>query len=596
MRDTKHFMLGGLLLAGGLHAQQETGSDRVNTVNPRYDLVKIRPSSFQPRVTAMALRPDGKLVVVTAGQSWAAGTGAEIRSMYLLDGVEGADPEKITVKKIAGSNLISDPMGLVILDGAYYLTDKDDLIKVVDNNGDEVLDAKTSVGKWKYGNTGHEFAFGPVYKDGFFYVSLSVQLAGPGPSAKVQNADERGTVVKMNATTGAYTVMAGGLRTPNGIGLGPKGEIFVTDNQGSWLPSCKLLNIRQGRTYGHMIDAPVPVFQNQPVSPPVVWTPHADIGRSPGEPALMTTGPYAGQMVFGDLSQGGVKRVFLEEVDGEYQGAIMPLSGGLESGMHRIIVGKDGSMYLGGIGNGDLHNWGWMGTKFGLQKLKPNGKSLFEILAVRSRRNGMEIEFTEPIAADYDPAKVEVFQWWYEPTYTYGGPKKDVTRRVIRSRQISPDGKSLFLEVEGLKTGQVTHIKAYGIKSKSGLNPWFNEAWYTLNAISKTSAFDNSTAGFADGRGVRERRGVRDGSDGRSGEFRIQGLGHVHLGRLGLQATLPPGAEDLEIRDMRGALVASRVVRGETALLWNAALPGPGLYLAVLRTGSRRQSIPFTAL
>jgi hypothetical protein len=557
----------------------ETGPDRVNTVNPRYDLVKIRPANFQPRVTAMAFRPDGKLVVITSNQGWAAGTGAEQKSMYLLDGVHGTDPEAIKVTKINAPNLFNDVQGLIILDDGYYVSDKDKVLKLTDANGDGIFETKATVGRFKFGGTGHEFAFGPAYKDGHFYLALSVQLAGPGPSAKVQNTSERGTVIKMNATTGAYTVVADGFRTPNGIGFGPKGELFVTDNQGSWLPSCKLMNVKQGRTYGHRIDSPVPAFQHLPVSPPVVWTPHADIGRSPGEPALMTVGPYAGQMVFGDLSQGGVKRVFMEEVNGELQGAIMPLSGGLESGMHRIIVGPDGSMYLGGIGNGDLHNWGWMGTKFGLQRLKPNGKELFEILAVRSRRNGMEVEFTEPISPTFDPAKIEVLQWWYEPTYDYGCCKRQSTKRVVKDRRISPDGKSLFIEVEGLQAGWVTHIKTSTVKSRTGQNPFFTDVFYTLNAISPSSAFDNTSSRSLPGEAAR------------LAGFRAMSL----PGALSLE--LPSGSEVVALRDLGGRLIAERDVRAHAGktLLWKGALPGPGAYVATVRTALGRHSMPFTS-
>ena len=551
----------------------ETGADRITTLNPRYDLKRIRPSNFEPRVTGMAFRADGKLVLSTVntlfGADWAAGMGADAKSLYLLSGIDGPDPEKIIVKKIAGPDgaaKLVDPQGIVILDGAYYVSDKDKLLKLEDSNGDDVIDVRTEVAHWKWGKSNHEFAFGPAYKDGYFYLTTSVQLAGPGPSAKVQNVDERGTCLKVSRADGSVEVIAGGLRTPNGIGFGPRGEIFVTDNQGSYLPSSKLINIRKGRTYGHLIDSPVPVFQNQPVSPPVVWMPQDEIGQSPSQPVLLTMGPYAGQMAFGDVAQGGVKRVNLEEVNGEFQGAIMPLSGGLEGGMDRILLGADGSLYLGGIGKGDQENWGWKGTLFGLQRLQPNGKSLFEILAVHSRKDGMELEFTEPIATDFDATKLEVWQWWYQPTYDYGGPRKDRVRLTVKTTRVSTDGKSLFMQVDGLKTGQVTNIKAYGIKSKAGQEPYFYETWYTLNAISPSSAFEVTASGG-------ERRSLA-----RIPGFRVRGPSGGSL-----RIDLPGDAESLELRDMRGTCLASRGVKGITTVDWELRLPGRGVYIAALR-------------
>ena len=48
--------------------------------------------------------------------------------------------------------------------------------------------------------------------------------------------------------------VAGGLRTPDGIGWGPEGGIFVTDNQGDWLPSSKLVHIKQDRFFNHYMN------------------------------------------------------------------------------------------------------------------------------------------------------------------------------------------------------------------------------------------------------------------------------------------------------------------------------------------------------
>jgi hypothetical protein len=97
---------------------------------------------------------------------------------------------------------------------------------------------------------------------------------------------------------------------------------------------------------------------------------------------------------------------FLEEVQDpaisrlEYQGAVFPFTGGLEAGMHRLKIRSNGDIFVGGLGNGEQTNKGWRGTRFGLQKISAiPGDTAFDMLAVRSRRNGMEIEFTRPVGA-----------------------------------------------------------------------------------------------------------------------------------------------------------------------------------------------------
>jgi cytochrome c len=67
-------------------------------------------------------------------------------------------------------------------------------------------------------------------------------------------------------------------------------------------------------------------------------------------------------------------------------------------------------------------NWGQEGKLwYGLQRMKYNGNSAFEMLAVRAKTNGMEVEFTEPLREGdgWNPAQFAVDQWYYKPTINY---------------------------------------------------------------------------------------------------------------------------------------------------------------------------------
>ena len=117
--------------------------------------------------------------------------------------------------------------------------------------------------------------------------------------------------------------VAGGLRTPNGIGWGPEGDMFVTDNQGGWLPASKLVQIKQDRFFNHYTNPDGP-FDDQPVTQPVLWLPQNEIANSPSTPLLLKTGPFAGQMLFGDVTYGGLQRAYLEKVNGAVPGRGVP--------------------------------------------------------------------------------------------------------------------------------------------------------------------------------------------------------------------------------------------------------------------------------
>jgi cytochrome c len=187
-------------------------------------------------------------------------------------------------------------------------------------------------------------------------------------------------------------------------------------------------------------------------------------------------------MLFGDVSHGGIKRVYLEKVNGDYQGAVFRFTQGLKAGVNRLRWGPDGALYIGGVGM--VGGWSWRGQRSGLQKIRYNGTSTFEILSVSALSNGFTIEFTEPLAAGQAENKSDflVKQWWYLPTAAYGGPKQDETIMDIRKVTVSKDRRSVSLEIPGLKPGHVVYFLLNDqLTSKNNHSLWSGEAWYTLN-------------------------------------------------------------------------------------------------------------------
>ncbi|MDQ7906241.1 DUF1080 domain-containing protein [Phytohabitans sp. ZYX-F-186] len=448
-------------------------------VHPGFTLTNLRPAGFEPKVTGMDWLPDGRLVICTWGGSDQSGT-SQAGEVYIL-GNTGSGP--VTVKRIAGS--LKEPMGLKVVDGTVYVTEKQRLTALVDTNGDEVADRLDTVATWPLGGNFHEFAFGLLYQDGYFYLNLSVAIDYGGATTVPQPAPNRGTSIKVNRATGEVSYVAGGLRTPHGIGWGPEGGLFVTDNQGGWLPASKLLHIKQGRFFNHYT-TPAGPFDNVPVTPPVLWMPQNEIANSPSTPLLMPSGPYAGQFLVGDVTYGGLQRAFLEKVNGEYQGALFRLTQGLEAGVSEVGLGPDGAVYIGGLGAGG--NWGQTGKlTYGLQKLTPNGTNVFDILAMRATGTGFELEYTQPLSAATAASlasRYTVKQWRYEATSAYGGPKLDEETLPVTAATLSADGRKVSLTVGGRKAGRVVYVRSpRPFTSSTNQSLWSTEAWYTLNAV-----------------------------------------------------------------------------------------------------------------
>jgi len=451
----------------------------LESVHPGYALTDLRPAGFEPKVTGMAWTADDRLVVSTWG-----GSNLSTGEVYILDGVTTATgPGDVTVKKVAGG--LKEPQGVAVVDGVIYVSQKHELTELRDTNGDEVADEFRTVATWPFGGNFHEFAFGLLYKGGNFYLNLSVAINEGGATTNPQPATSRGTSVVVNKRTGKVSYVAGGLRTPNGIGWGPDGELLVTDNQGGWLPASKLVKVEQDRFFNHYTN-PVGPFDANPVTRPMLWLPQNDIANSPSTPVTLKKGPYRGQLLIGDVTYGGLQRAYLEQVHGVDQGAVFRHTQGLEAGVNEVSIGPDGAVYVGGLGAGG--NWGQAGKlSYGLQKLTPNGANVFDMKSMSATRDGFKIEYTRPLST----ATVEnidqcyrLSQWRYAPTPAYGGPKIDEESLAVTDAKVSSDRKTVTLTVDGLKRDRVVYLRSpRPFTAANGEELWNTEAWYTLNEI-----------------------------------------------------------------------------------------------------------------
>lgn len=458
----------------------------LDAVHPSYDLFTVRPEGFEPKVGGMDFLSDGRLVI----SRWDPEGG-----VYLLDGVHGNDRSAITAKRIAFG--LAEPLGLSVIpagdtlapDGdRLFVLQKQELTELIDHDGDDVIDEyRTVCNAWPVSDNFHEFAFGLAYKDGKLYGALAIAI-NPGGASTQPQKPQRGRIVEIDPDTGAQRFLGRGLRTPNTVGIGLDGELFVCDNQGDWLPSSKLIHVdlEKPDAFWESRAALPPDWIEKPSTPPVLWMPQGEIGNSPSEPgAFPEHSPFAGQMLHAEVTHGGLKRDFLEKVDGRYQGAVLRFTQGLEAGINRFAVAPNGDLFVGGVGSGG--NWSHKNKRFGLQRLRYNGITTFEMHAVRAKSNGFEIEFTKPLAegVGHDAGDYFVQQWAYKPTEGYGGPKIDPHRLAVRSATVSLDRRRVFLEIAGLKPEHIVYfrLRRDRVTDDDSADLWSTEAWYTLNAI-----------------------------------------------------------------------------------------------------------------
>jgi hypothetical protein len=175
-------------------------------------------------------------------------------------------------------------------------------------------------------------------------------------------------------------------------------------------------------------------------------------------------------------------RVYLEKVNGRYQGACFPFRQGFASGNLSLEFAQDGSLFVGGTDRG----WGARGGKpFALQRLIWTGKIPFEIREMRARPDGFELTFTQPLdpstAADPASYRMETYTYIYQSNY--GSPEVDKTTPLIKEITVAQDGLSARLSVEGLQEGHVHELHLGGVRSAKGEKLLHPVAYYTMNYI-----------------------------------------------------------------------------------------------------------------
>lgn len=427
--------------------------------------------------------------------------------IWIADGVMGDSPAPKW--KLFASGL-HEVLGLAAKDGALYATQRGEVTKITDDNGDGRGDTFATFGNtWGINGNYHEYAFGSKFdKEGNLWVALCLT-----DSFTSENM-YRGWALRITPD-GKTIPTCNGLRSPGGIGMNADGVMFYTDNQGPWNGSDALKELRPGFFMGHpdglkwfnspaTRDAIAATGMKRPAEPqsdsrmtteskripqlmpPAIMFPYPEMGQSASgfvpDMSGGKFGPFARQLFVGDQSHSTVMRVFLEKVNDRYQGACFPFRQGFDSGNLGLEFAADGSLFVYGTDRG----WGARGGKpYALQRLVWTGKTPFEVREMRAKPDGFELTFTAPVnpqtAADPASYTLKTYTTIYQSKY--GSPKVDETTPTIKSVSVSPDGLSARLVIDAVAEGHVHELHLPGVRSAQGQPLLHPDAYYTLNQI-----------------------------------------------------------------------------------------------------------------
>ncbi|MGJ8676510.1 MAG: DUF7133 domain-containing protein [Akkermansiaceae bacterium] len=475
-------------LVGHLQANEEP-------IDPRQSEFYLREEIPTPKDEVMelgsiAIMPNKKIAVATRrGDVW------------ICEGAYGDDLSKVSWSRFASG--LHEPLGMFYKDGSLYLTQRPEITKLTDTNNDGKADLFETVNAgWGINGDYHEYNFGsdPDPEGNIWVVHC---LTG---SAKAESA-WRGWAFRYSLDGKKMIPTCAGIRSPGGIGFNPAGDCFYTDNQGLWNGSSSLKWLKPGsfqgnptgNKYAKLMDLeapPEPMDESRMtiehakdprIMRPAVILPHGKVGQSPTAVIYDSSldgefGPFGQQVLVGEQTHSQVQRVFMEKVNGYYQGAVWHFLEGFRSGIVPMRMGEDATLFVGGTNRG----WAARGGKpFTFERVRWTGKTPFEMHEMKATSNGFIITFTEALDAKTatDPSSYALSAWTYIYQSKYGSPEVDKATPVVEKAVVSSDNKSVRLYIDGLVKGHVHHLTINDIKSAKGDQLWHPDVYYTLNEI-----------------------------------------------------------------------------------------------------------------
>ena len=393
-------------------------------------------------------------------------------------------------------------------DGAFYCTQRGELTKIEDKDGDGKADSFTPIALFQLSGNYHEYAYGPVFdKQGDMYVTLNVAWVGYGDGL----GKWHGWLMKIKEN-GEQEPIATGLRSPAGFTINSNNDVFYAENQGDWVGSGRVTHLEKGDFAGNagglnwtkepesplkltkddlkIVDNGQPMHEAakkiKELKLPAVWFPHTLMGISTADVLEDNTngafGPFNGQYFVADQGHSKIMRMSLEKVKGKYQGACYPFYEGFASGLLRLRWGLDGSMFAG------MTSRGWASTgkaDYALQRLMWNGETPFEMKDIKALPDGFEIEFTMPVDAAKlkNPMHYSINSFTYMYHHHYGSPIINNRSRKIIGIVPSDDGRKVKLVLDSLIEGHIHEIKVKELASTEKKPLLHDFAYYTMNNI-----------------------------------------------------------------------------------------------------------------
>ena len=402
------------------------GSDDIPYAVDSIPLPSDNPWESEIRFGAFDFFPDGKRA---ACSTWNG-------DVWIASGIDGK-LDKVTWRRFASG--LYQTLGLKIVDGTVYTMGRDQITKLHDLNEDGEADYYECFNNDVNITEGfHEFAFDlQTDAEGNFYFSKGMPVLGGGRGFAPWT-EHNGTILKVSSDGEKLERMAWGLRAPGGLGLGPNGELTTGENEGSYVPRCKITWSKpDGSSFHGVVPSEwedkqfIRTLDGAPTDyeRPLCWLPYY-VDNSSGSqfwvPENSSWKTHAGHMLHLSYGKSSVYRVLIDEVDGQVQGGVYRLPIELTTAVMRgRFHPVTGELYLIGF-----RGWQTNGGT-GFQRVRYTGNENPVPTALEVHENGIVVKFSEALDPEVasDPRRYSISKWDYVWGPMYGSGRFSIDDR-----------------------------------------------------------------------------------------------------------------------------------------------------------------------
>ncbi len=413
--------------------------------------------------------------------------------------------EKLEYQLIATG--LHETLGMTIVDDVIYTLGNDQITKHHDLNGDGETDFfETFNNDWKVSKGFHIFNFDlQTDTEGNFWFAQGSSVR-PGGRGFERVSPSHGSIFKVSQDGSSLEQFASGFRAPNGIGVGPNGEITAGDNEGSFVPRTPIHWVTKDYfggvvdTYADKDKLKSSIWGVEPevndvseMPKPLVWLPK-DVDNSNGSQVWTTDerfGMPKNQLLHCSYGTSSLYRVFHETVNGQVQGGVtkVPFTNLTSSALRARFNPADGQLFIGG-----LRGWQTNAAELGgIDRIRFTGAQHNTATLVQAKKKGLLVHFNfelddelaeDPESYSIKAANIKWSQVYGSKEYLIDDPSKQGWSKLkVTSAKLQDDKKSVFLSIDNMQAMHEVKLDV-DVETKGGEEVIF-PVWMTIHNLAK---------------------------------------------------------------------------------------------------------------